>query len=476
MLMKQIRKKTYLQLGLLTMMAGAVMLSSCATDSYDEETFVSTVKNQQLLSPLADSILVQGSSDGSQTTITWPAVMGARGYDVKIYDITSETPVVLVDSIIDGCSVTTKRAEDCNYRLSIRTLANTSNGNKDAETTTEKLFNSFSPTFRVVPDGSDLYQYFQENPLPEDPSGEELCFDLAPGGNYTVSKTVDFGGKRVTLRSTSKTNYANITMQQGSTFTTFAAFGMKYINIEASDLNHSILTMSEEPDDSIKNLIGTNNYYFVMEPIVFQNCNIQNLGTSLISTNSTKYNLRTLTINNCFIELGGNAVNSSAFVYIKAGYVTDFTFKNSTLSSPTKSEKFFVQHGGRPKDVGDTELRYTTITNSTIANIAWNKNFCDYHNGQVIYYYTLLNSIIVNCGKINFVTGLNKGQSSNNPKWNINNNTYWRDGADVSASQTGVPSIGEFLTEDPGIDPENHSFKPSAAQIAAGQGDPRWYE
>jgi len=46
----------------------------------------------------------------------------------------------------------------------------------------------------------------------------------------------------------------------------------------------------------------------------------------------------------------------------------------------------------------------------------------------------------------------------------------------VSASQTGVPSIGEFLTEDPGIDPENHSFKPSAAQIAAGQGDPRWYE
>ena len=131
--MKQIRKKTYLQLGLLTMMAGAVMLSSCATDSYDEETFVSTVKNQQLLSPLADSILVQGSSDGSQTTITWPAVMGARGYDVKIYDITSETPVVLVDSIIDGCSVTTKRAEDCNYRLSIRTLANTSNGNKDAE-------------------------------------------------------------------------------------------------------------------------------------------------------------------------------------------------------------------------------------------------------------------------------------------------------------------------------------------------------
>ena len=74
------------------------------------------------------------------------------------------------------------------------------------------------------------------------------------------------------------------------------------------------------------------------------------------------------------------------------------------------------------------------------------------------------------------MTGLNKGQSSNNPKWNINNNTYWRDGADVSASQTGVPSIGEFLTEDPGIDPENHSFKPSAAQIAAGQGDPRWYE
>ena len=135
---------------------------------------------------------------------------------------------------------------------------------------------------------------------------------------------------------------------------------------------------------------------------------------------------------------------------------------------------FFIQHTGRPKDLGDDEQRYVSISNCTLANIAYGKNFCDYHNGQVQHHYTLKNTIVYDCGKPNFLTGLNKGQSSDNPVWDVNNNTCWRDGADASASQTGIKNPGLWLTNDPEINPATGDFVPAAAQKDAGQGDPRW--
>jgi hypothetical protein len=125
--------------------------------------------------------------------------------------------------------------------------------------------------------------------------------------------------------------------------------------------------------------------------------------------------------------------------------------------------------------VGDEEQRYVSIVNCTLANLAYGKNVCDYHNGQTTYHYTLKNTIIQDCGKANFLTGLNKGQSSDNPIWDVNNNTCWRDGADASDKQTGIKNPGLWLTTDPGIDPANAMFTPAAAQQEAGQGDPRWY-
>ena len=82
--------------------------------------------------------------------------------------------------------------------------------------------------------------------------------------------------------------------------------------------------------------------------------------------------------------------------------------------------------------------------------------------------------MVEDCGKANFLTGLNKGQASDNPTWDVNNNTCWRDGADASASQTGIKNPGVWFTNDPEIDAANGDFIPAAAQQEAGQGDPRW--
>ena len=455
---------------------GCFFVLSCA-DHYDgDESWSPQVKNTTLTSPETDKISITASPDGSTMTISWPVVYGAGGYAVELYNVNDpESPVLVKSDSIDGCSFNVSREEDTNYSLTIRTLANQKYNNGEAKEGTQFLFNTFLPTYAEIPDGSDLKAWFEANPIPED-SASHLCYDLAPGGNYTLSGKIDFAGHQVTLRSSSKSNYANLVMEAGSYFNTYAGFTLKYLNINAEATNKPIISFSDEPSESIQNLIGEKGCYFIMDPVVVQGCNITKLGSSIMGSNSAKYDVRVVSINNTVVEVDKTipTANSAAFVYMKTGFISDFTIKNSTVYSREQSDCFFIQHAGRPKDVSDEEQRYVSIINCTLANIAYGKNFCDYHNGQTTYHYTLKNTIVQDCGKANFLTGLNKGQSSDNPIWDVNNNTCWRDGADASASQTGIKNPGLWLTTDPGIDPANAKFTPAAAQQEAGQGDPRW--
>jgi hypothetical protein len=453
----------------------AGMAVSCA-DHYDgDESWSPQIKNATLTSPEADKISITSSPDGSTMTIAWPVVYGAGGYAVALYNVNNpDSPVLVKSDSIDGCSMSVSREEDTNYSLSIRTLGNQKYNNREAQETTEYKFNTFLPTYAEIPEG-DLKAWFEANPIPED-STSHLCYDLAPGGSYTVSGKIEFGGHQVTLRSSSKASYANVVMEAGSYFDTYAGFTLKYLNIDAEATNKPLISFNDEPSESIQNLIGEKGCYFIMDPVVVQGCNIKNLGTSIVANSSAKYDVRVVSINNTVVQLDKTqpSANTAAVIYMKAGFITDFTIKNSTVYSREHTDVFFIQHGGRPKDVSDEEQRHVSIINCTLANIAYGKNFCDYHNGQTTYHYTLKNTIVQDCGKPNFLTGLNKGQSSDNPIWDVNNNTCWRDGADASASQTGIKNPGLWLATDPEIDPANDDFTPAAAQQEAGQGDPRW--
>jgi len=472
-------KQIILKNSFLSALAICALLAVGCADHYDgDETWSPQVKNATLTSPDASKITITSSADGSTMTIAWPVVYGAGGYAVELYNVNDpNSPVLVKTDTIDGCSFRVNREEDTNYSLNIRTLGNQKYNNREAQDQTEYKFNTFLPTYAEIPDGSDLKAWFAENPIPAD-STSHLCYDLVPGGNYTVSGKIDFYGHQVTLRSSSKANYANIVMEAGSYFSTYAGFTLKYLNINAEATNKPLISFSDEPDESIKNLIGEKGCYFIMDPVVVQGCNITNLGSSIVASNSAKYDVRVVSINNTIVQLDKTlpAANSAAVIYMKSGFISDFTIKNSTVYSREHTDCFFIQHGGRPKDVSDEEQRYVSILNCTLCNIAYGKNFCDYHNGQTTYHYTLKNTIVVDCGKANFLTGLNKGQSSDNPIWDVNNNTCWRDGSDASASQTGIKNPGLWLTTDPGIDPANAKFVPAAAQQEAGQGDPRWIE
>ena len=183
---------------------GACLVTSCA-DTYDgKDTFTSDVKNTQLVSPAEGEITITPNTDGDRMTISWPVVHGAGGYEFALYDLSDEsTP--LVNEVVDGCSYTTDREEDVNYRLVIRTLGNSRLNNSDAPAATVKLFNSFEASFAAIPEG-DLCEYFAAHPIPDDSVGVNLNYDLTPGGHYTVSSVLDFGNHMVTLRTSSKSN------------------------------------------------------------------------------------------------------------------------------------------------------------------------------------------------------------------------------------------------------------------------------
>jgi len=466
-----------LLLGALTL-----LVQSCA-DHYDgDESWSPQVTNSTLASPDATQISVAPSADGSTMTIAWPVVYGAGGYSVALYNVNDPlSPLLVKSDTIDGCSFSVGREEDTNYSLTVRTLGNQKYNNQTATEGTEFKFTTFLPSYAEIPEG-DLKAWFEANPIPAD-SASHLCFDLVPGGSYTMSGKIDLGGHQVTLRSKSKASNANIVMGAGSYFNTYAGFTLKYLNINAEATDKPLITFSDEPGENIKDLIADKGYYFIMDPVVVQGCKIEKLGSCIMSSNGPKYDVRVVSINNTVVELdktlptAGNhdsGTSSAAVIYMKTGFITDFTIKNSTVYSKERTECFFIHHGGRPKDISKEEQRYTSILNCTLANIAYNKNFCDYHNGQTTYHYALKNTIIVDCGKQNFLAGLNKGQANDFPTWDVNNNTCWRDGEDASASQTGIKNPGVWLTTDPEINPAAEDFVPAAAQQEAGQGDPRW--
>lgn len=461
-------------------LGGGALLASCASDGFEDETFDSGVRNTQIQSLTEDQITITPTADESKTIIKWEVVNGASGYDCKVYNTTTGSDVILLDSLVDGCEFMITREEDCYYRFSILPKGDTARGNSDAAAATVKTFDSFSQTFAAIPEG-DLKAYFDANPVPTEPAGKELCFDLTPGGSYTLTGNIDFGGQRVTLRSTSRTNPAKLKVNADATISTFAGTSLKFLDIDASDANKSLVTMKDEPNDSIKSK-ESDSYYVVTTPVAFKGCTISGLGTSLLATNSAKYNIRNVVVSNCVIEMSTTSAtaNTGGIIYLKAGYATETAFTNSTIYAKNHIEKFFIQMGGRPKDLSETETRTVSIQNCTLANLTWNKNFCDYHNGQKTYTYELLNCIIQDCGKANLVTGLNKGQDSENPIWNINNNTFWRENADASDKQTGEKwttnnkGSNTMLTTNPEIDPATGDFTPAGAQQTAKQGDPRW--
>ena len=468
----------------------SLTMVSCINDPLDGGSFESDVTNTTLTSPSADKIELTASPDGSQTTITWPVVHGASGYLCSVYDVTNPDAPVVIDGVenklVDGCSIVISRTEDTNYKFSILAVGNVDLNNKDAETATEVAFTTFVPAYATLPSGTDLYKYFQDNPLPTD-AKEELPIDLESGGQYTVSGNIDFQGCKVTLRCTNKYNRPTVTYTENGGISTSAPMTIKNVLFNCAASDNAVISLSKTPVESIKGATGKGDYYNIMGALYISNCEFKGVNAQFIYDNNVKYCVENVLIDNTLVELTttqSSGVSSNAIIFFKSGFANTLNVKNSTFyntGAGGSDAKYFCQYNnsGRCDRAGYT-TNYVMFQNCTFYNIAKAGQWCNYggYNGKKTSAWVITNNIFVDCGNGQVPRRIMGGRGMSAYDANLckfGNNTYWFDGA----PETGAADYdaGNILTTNPNFRDAAHAiFTPQGEEQAALQtGDPRWY-
>lgn len=459
------------------LLSTGVFLASCA-DTYDgSDTFESSVKNSTLESPAEADISIVPSTDGSQMTISWPVVYGAGGYEFKLLDASDESNPI-VSKTIDGSKVTVSREEDMNYKIQIRTLGNTALNNTEASTASTKTYSTFTETYATIPEG-DLYEYFQNNPIPDDQT-EELNFDLKSKGQYTLSKPLEFNYHKVVIRTADKNNHATITFSEDANFVVSNDFTLKYVTIDASASKKPVMEEYnyETAPDGI--LDKPQNYYLI-EFVRILNCELKGIVGSLIYDNNKAYAVVNFLIKNSIFQMNTTTdrVKNESWMAFQGGGIKDFSMVNSTVYQVGEGNpKYFLRYNNsiRVDRLGWTTSDHTTITytNNTFYEVG-SGNWANYSGMSNYTVYTVQNNIWYSCGDGQIarrIMGNGRLGTGASATWNYN--TYWDENGQVDQSNYDT---GTVLTTDPAFeDPANADFTPNGAeQVSYQTGDPRWF-
>jgi hypothetical protein len=480
-------KKNQLKKGSMLLFTAVMLFFSSCIDGYkDEITWTSNVKNVTLESPEADKITVKFSADGLEQTIEWPLVPGAGGYLVSVYnmdDPDNPLPVDEENQIVDGISVKRQATEDTRYKVVIKALGNPKNNNKEAESATEKLYDNMLAVTAIIPNGTNLSNYFASNPIPA--SSAELCYELVAGGNYTMNGNIPIGLTSVTFRG-DKVDHSKLTVTDGSFVNDGAGFKLKFIDIDYANFTgaatNAVIYMN--PTLNPEAPLSEGGYVVIptTSPVAVQSCKITGLKYYLFYDNNKKYAIGTLLIKDCII---GRSVNQNAAeIRFQAGMVKDMTLTASTFySEQTDGSNRFCQisagNVGSVKPATETWANGSlTITNTTFYQVdktsdSFNSNGAMRVAGDKI---TIQNCIFVDSFN---EAAIRRFRSSNaTPTFTGGYNSYWFNGAFPANEETHAQgdNSGTIIKTDPQLSYlSNATFNLSgASQIAARTGDPRW--
>ena len=479
--------------------ASALFLASCAKDGYDDESFDSGVSNTQVATISAEDITITPSADGKSQTFNWPVVMGAGGYRVSLIDVANPNKPIINDSIVDGCSVKGDREEDVNYKLTILPLGNKQKNNTDASAAVEKLFSTFTPTYKTIPAGSNLNEWFAANPVPTE-EGDNLNYDLEAGATYTLSGTLDFNTNAITLRTNDKSKHATINFQNEACITFAAPFNMKYIDVDCSaqeigSTNHGIFAFSKDPSAAPTGVDINPALYkwdkpMIEKPVTFVNSNFKNVKSYFFWDNQQAVCAMTMLIDNCIIHLAPEkAFAGGVFWTNKGGQVNELYVTNATfyeLDDCVGDYKYFYQAGmvSGEEIYAEKSLATNTVsyTNSTFYHVTWNGGQWGNYNrmgGRDCSHWIMTDCIFFDCSPSGVPRRFLHGKQ--NQKYvTFNNNTYMKaDGTFQDIKEDGshdYDQSGTTIEEDPQFaNPAIADFHISGAtQVARKTGDPRW--
>jgi hypothetical protein len=464
--------------------AVSLLLASCIDGYKDDWTFSSGVTNTTLLSPDSSKVVFSKDVKGN-LVVTWPVVYGAGGYQFSLYiDDDPNNPVAVgtENEVIDGCSATRALQEDTKYKVVIKALGNAKYNNKDAEKAATAKYSTLLPAYAVIPDGTDLYQYFSSTTIPD--SIGELAYELVANGKYTLSGPVDFQKHWITLRG-DKVFHPTITYGVSGRLRTTAGFTLKYMDIDCNAMpadatDAALLLLSANPDPAILST-AYNNYYIIRKDVFFYKCNFYGINRRLIYDANVKYCLANLIISDCKIAL--NALNdaSGGIIYLQGGFANTFTIKNSTVWGNTKTEGYFLRYNnsGRPDRAGFVSGSINFF-NNTFYNVVYSKQIANYDGMRSSSVkLNVIQNIFCDCGSGEVIRRLSGSQTT--MVRTIRDNCYWYNNAFPEAQEvtaTYGDKSGTAYGEDPAFtDPANGNFTigSSATTIISKQsGDPRW--
>jgi hypothetical protein len=477
--MKQISLK---RTRLLFAIAVVLLLASCIDGYKDDWTFSSGVSNTTLLSPDSTKVVFSKDVKGN-LVVTWPVVYGAGGYQFSLYVVDDPNNPVAVgteNQVIDGCSATRPLFEDTRYKVVIKTLGNTKYNNKEALKASNVKYSTLLPAYAVIPDGTDLYQYFTNTAIPD--STHELAYELVANGKYTLSGPIDFQKHWLTIRG-DKVHHPTITCGIAGRLRPTAGFTLKYMNFDCNAIpgdvtDGALILFSATPDPAILST-ANNSYYIIPKDIFLYSCNFTGINRRLIYDANVKYCLTSLSINNCIVQL--NALNdaSGGIIYLQGGFANTFTIKSSTVYSNAASAGFFLRYNnsGRP-DRGGFVGGSINFFNNTFYNVVYTGQMGNYSGmSSSLVRLNLTQNIFYNCGSNAVIRRL--CVSSTSMVKSLYNNCYWYDGAYPEINEV-TPTYGDksgtAYGVDPGFaDPANGNFTTTAPVIVSKQsGDPRW--
>ena len=301
-----------------------------------------------------------------------------------------------------------------------------------------------------VPDGTELSAFIQ-SVIAENPAVEAYVFNLAANASYTLSAPIEVG-KSISIIGDAE-NPATI-------------------DASAVKGDNAIIKMTAVADKT------------VLDGISFANLNMK-IATRLFYANKQKYWVKELAVNNCVIAVDGT-FKKSIFDCNSGGNVSHLLVNKSTIYANPKVGQnggfFSSQSSQKPTEFGDNETQTFEITNSTLYNITNGNDMCTLREKDKEYMiFIIKDNIIVNCGKNKqFFKGFAGASDAKKATWEVDKNTIFWGGVDVSKDETIKATNEEVkncLPTDPGFaDPENGDFTIGAgtAQAKEQTGDPRW--
>ncbi len=300
---------------------------------------------------------------------------------------------------------------------------------------------------------AELATAMADNPYPS-----SITINLAAGGEYTVGQTMPVTGALTIKGDVSKPAV-----------------------IDASVLSGPMFAVSTTLPESLVNELE----FFQLGDVSVSGISVKGLPAQFFFGSGVKSLINSFLIDNSIVEMNGG--NKNIFDFAGGGVAANFKVTNSTIYSKTPHTGFIYssQSGQKATEAG-LEMQNFFLSNSTFYNVANGKNtFNHRQSGQKWLSFTVTDCINIDTGKSGqFIKGLNAGQASANPVWNVSgiSSQYTVDGAltDMTASEsTGdeeepVTNAVEGLIAFTGDYTQGDFTLADCPQKEAKLGDPRW--